>query len=142
MSSRAKRRQAARKESRTEDLREKEAFYRATNPEAYFKAKTKVVDNLSRNGITPADLEKEYDRGFNDGFKRAADPIVKGCFAAVCLALSDLHGFGRKRCMDVLNAMDGHLTMTLTSADAIESVYRRMGLVIEFREPFDRVREV
>ena len=101
-----------------------------------------LMKKLVKNGITPDDLEKEYDRGFNDGFKRAADPIVKGCFAAVCLALSDLHGFGRKRCMDVLNAMDGHLTMTLTSADAIESVYRRMGLVIEFREPFDRVREV
>ena len=115
-------------------MKSKPAYLRETREE--------LMKKLVKNGITPDDLEKEYDRGFDDGFKRAADPIMKGCFAAVCLALSDLHGFGRKRCMDVLNAMDNHLTMTLTSADAIESVYRRMGLVIEFREPFDRVREV
>lgn len=110
-------------------------------PEEYFRKKVAAMDKLQRNGITVEHLKENYDKGWQDGFKEAAEPVIRGCFAAICLALNDLHGFGQKRCMAVLNAVDEHLTYTLSSIEAIDEVYKRMGLQIEFKEPFDRVRE-
>lgn len=136
MSSRAKRRQAARKESRPEDLREKEAFYRATNPEAYFKTKTKVVDNLSRNGITPADLEKEYQKGYDEGCGVVSRNLGTMYTSAMMLALNDLHGFAGKRLCTLMDKMNEYLTSFLCSADAVMAVYERFGLEFDADDPF------
>lgn len=111
-------------------------------PEEYFRRKVTALNNLQRNGITAKDLKANYDKGWEDGFKKAAEPVIQACYAAICLALNDLHGFGQKRCADVLNAVDNHMTMSLTSIEAIEEVYRRMRLRINFSETFDRVQEV
>lgn len=110
---------------------------------AYLReTKADIVKRILKNGITPKDLQDNYDKGWKAGFKEASEPVIKGCFAAICLALNDLHGFGKKRCYDVLNAVDNHMAMTLTSMEAIEAVYEKMGLRIDFREAFDRVQEV
>ena len=106
------------------------------------ESKEELTKRLLKNGISQQDLEAEYTKGYTDGFRRAAEPVIRGCYAAVCLALNDLHGFGQKRCGDVLRAMDNHLTMSLTSKEAIDEVYSRMSLRIDFKEPFDRVQEV
>lgn len=140
MSNRAQRRADARQEQK------ENAELRMSG---YFKAKTKIeamkrkkMDELQRNGITLADLQANYDKGYHDGFKKAAEPIVRGCYAGVCLALNDLYGFGHKRCADVLNALDQHITMTLSSVEAIDEVWERMGLKLDFNDPFTRVQEV
>lgn len=115
---------------------------RSAMPEEYFRNKVAIMDKLQINGITVNQLKENYDNGFNDGFKAAGEPIVKGCFAAVCLALNEKYGFGRKRCCEVLNAVDQHLLYTFTSDEAIEEVWKRMGLKLEFNETFDRIQEV
>lgn len=97
---------------------------------------------MMRNGISERDLEREYNRGHKDGFREATQPTIMTCFAAVCLALEEGHGFKAKRCADVLNATYGHMMETLTSKEAIDEVYKRMGLELDFKEPFDPVREV
>lgn len=136
MSSRAKRRQAARKEAQPEDLREKEAFYRAFMPEEYFKAKTKVVNNLSRNGITPADLEKEYQKGYDEGCGVVSRNLGTLHTSAMMLALNDLHGFGGKRLCDLMDKMNEYMTSFLSSADAVMAVYDRFGLEFDATYPF------
>ena len=115
-------------------IKKKPAYLRETKEE--------LQKRLIKNGITVADLKENYDKGWQDGFHESGDMVIRSCYAAICLALNDLHGFGQKRCMDVLNAVDEHMTMTLSSREAIDEVYKRMGLMIEFKEPFDRVREV
>ena len=139
MSNRAQRRADARQEQK------ENAELRMSG---YFKAKSKIeavkqkkMDELQRNGITLADLQANYDKGFHDGFKKAAEPIVRGCYAGVCLALNDLYGFGHKRCADVLNALDQHITMTLSSVEAIDEVWNRMGLKLDLKDPFERIQE-
>lgn len=111
-------------------------------PEVYFREKVEAMEKLQRNGITVADLKENYDKGYTDGFKAAGEPIVKGCYAAVCLALNDLHGFGQKRCAAVLRSVDEHMRYSLTSQETIEEVWQRMGLRLEFKEVFDRIVEV
>lgn len=108
-----------------------------------YKAMTKQerMDALVRNGITIKDLEKSYADGYNKGFSEACPSTFKTIYAAICLVLNEMHGFGRKRCMDVLNAVDACVIQQLTSVEAIEEVYNRMGLILDFNEGFERVRE-
>lgn len=89
-------------------------------------------------GYTPKEFKEEYQRGYDAG----AEATLKSAYAAVCLALSEIHGFGLKRCKTVLSAMDQHVIYTLTSEEIIEEVWERMGLRLVFKEPFDRIEEV
>ena len=136
-------RQQRRMEQRQQQLQSVLDNYdmRSAMPEEYFRNKVCLMDKLQINGITVNDLKENYDIGYKDGFKAAGEPIVKGCFAAICLVLHEMHGFGRKRCCDVLNAVDRHMMYTLTTDEAIQEVWDTIGLHLEFNEPFDRVQE-
>lgn len=104
--------------------------------------KEERVRRLMQNGISPDDLQKEFQSGYEEGFKNASKPIIRSCYAAVCLALRELYRFGSKRCCDVLSVMDRKLLETLTSEDAINEVWKQIGLQINFGEPFDRIERL
>jgi hypothetical protein len=116
-------------------------IFRDCMPEEYFREKVAAMEKMQKNGITVEDLKKNYDIGFDEGYKFAGKEIVMGCFAAICLALNETHGFGRKRCCDVLNVVDRHMMYTLTSGEAVQEVWDKIGLQLLFDEAFDRVQE-
>lgn len=103
--------------------------------------KEQKVKALLKNGITPEDLEEEYKKGFDAGFRAAAPATFKSIYAAVCMALHDLHGFGHDRCAKVLMAVDDHVANTLTSVELIEEAWKKTGLYLNFEEPFDRIED-
>ena len=105
------------------------------------KTKDERIKALVKNGITPDDMASEYKKGWDAGFAQATEPVVKTIYAAVCLALNDLHGFGRERCIRVLKRVDWHLFNSLSSMEAIDAVYDRMHLRLDFSDPFERVTE-
>lgn len=115
---------------------------RKATPAYLREPKEGIQPRLVKNGITVNDLKVNYEKGYNAGFRDASQPTIQGCFAAVCLALNEIHGFGRKRLCRVLNAIDQHMTLSLSSMEAIEEVYEKIGLRIDFNEAFDRVQEV
>lgn len=114
---------------------------------AYRRGETheSLLAKFAKNGITAKDYDQarqeEYERGFRDGHAQAAPTTFKMVYAAICLALNEMHRFGRKRCRNVLLRVDSHVMKTLTSAEAIQEVYERIGLHIDFDEPFDRIVE-
>lgn len=97
------------------------------------------VRRLMKQGISPQDLEREYRKGYEAGFKAAGEPMVKTCYAAACLAAHDKFGFGKKRCLRLLRSLDKHVVDTLTSVEAIEEAYKKVGIQINFNDPFERV---
>ena len=105
-----------------------------------------LIRQMSRNGITPEQYDEhgrhEYERGLRQGYMDGGTESIKMVYAAVCLALKELHGWGRKRCYDVLARVDEHVTNHLHSSDAIDEVFREVGLQIDFRDPLERVKEV
>lgn len=105
------------------------------------KARTAYIAKIEQNGITVADLEKEYDKGYSAGFNAGAEPTYKSMMAVICLALKELHGFGKKRIKDVLAAVDDKVIFSLTSSELVDEVFETVGLQLLFGEPFDRVRE-
>lgn len=112
-----------------------------TVPRSMLLTKEQRIEALVKNGITPRDLEKEYERGFKAGFREAAPATFKAVYAAVCVALHDLHGFGHDRCAKVLMAVDDIVVNALTSEEIIEEVWQKIGLRLNFGEPFDRIEE-
>ena len=111
-------------------------------PQYLRMTKEQRMDALVKNGITIKDLEENYNKGYEAGFAVASGPVIKTCYAAVCLALNELHGFGMKRCKDVLNLVDEKILFSLTSMETIEEVWKKIGLQIDFNEVVsDRITE-
>lgn len=96
---------------------------------------------MVQNGISVHDLEINYDKGYRAGYHKAEEQIVKGCYAAVCMALNELHGFGHKRCRDVLCKVDQLMLYQLTTDEAVAEVWEKIGLKIHFDEALDRVSD-
>ncbi len=105
------------------------------------KVRMKHVARIEQHGITIADLEKEFQKGFDDGFNKAAEPMYKYMMAAICLALHELHGWGEKRILRVLKCVDDKILYALSTDELVEEVLDKTGIEILFKEPFDRVRE-
>ena len=95
-------------------------------------------DALVKNGITPKDLEEQYARGRDDGI----ETTFKTVYAAACLVLHELEGYGAKRCKRFLQRLDDTVINAFTSAETIDEVWQKIGLELEFHESFDRIQEV
>lgn len=98
-------------------------------------------DALVKNGITPDDLQKAFDKGWKEGFNCATSPVLKTIYAAACLVLHELEGYGAKRCKRFLQRLDDTVINALTSAETIDEVWQKIGLELEFHESFDRIQE-
>lgn len=92
------------------------------------------LQNLVKNGITPQDLEKAYEDGLRQGLMESGLPLIRSFYAALCLALQELHGFGPKRCYDVLARTDHHITDSICSADLVDEVLDKLGLEIDIKD--------
>lgn len=106
------------------------------------QTKGQLMANLAKNGITPEYVDKECKRQFEAGYSKGCENTLKTVYAAICLAANDRYGFGRKRCKDLLLAVDQHVLMSLTSVEAMDAVYERMGLRITAADEVERIVEV
>ena len=133
LTGREARRYGEKERRREERLADAERFWQLP-PEvrAQRMADDAAVQRIQRNGITLEDVMRAEEKSYAQGMQAGIENTMKTCYAAICLALNELHGFGRKRCREVLNAVDGKVVMTLVSEDAIQEVFDRMGLVIRF----------
>lgn len=99
------------------------------------------INAMCKNGITPKDLQEAYDKGYNDGVKRASDYCLKDAYAGFLLAAHEVFGFGRDRCRRLLYAADDKVVNSLASDEAIDEVFEKVGVSINFFDP-DRITEV
>ena len=113
---------------------------------AYRRNMTKedTLKALVKNGITVEDLQRNYELGLKDGRHEGIEYTIKTAYAASALALNEVAGWGHKRCTRFMRRMDEIITNTLTSEDAIDEVFEKLGLRIIFNEVMaeDRIVEV
>lgn len=95
---------------------------------------------MMKNGISPKDLQEAYEQGYNEGVKRASDYSLKDAYAGFLMAAHEEFGFGHKRCKRLLYAADQRVVNSLASNEAIEEVFRKVGVSINFFDP-DRITE-
>lgn len=99
------------------------------------------MNAMCKNGITPKDLQDAYDKGYNEGVKRASDYSLKDAYAGFLMAAHEVFGFGPKRCKRLLYAADNRVVNSLSSDEAIDEVFTKLGVSINFYDP-DRITEV
>ena len=105
---------------------------------AYKKmSKEARMNALVKNGITPDDLTKCREEGYQMGVESA----VIQCYAAMCLALNEQFGFGRERLLRSLTAVDEKVVFAIDSAEMCEDVFQRFGIRMDFKQGMDRVQE-
>lgn len=123
------------KDDRIRDEISARMAFKNLSPEEQIKerARQEALTRIQRNGITVDDLKQNYDEGFTEGHKQGCEVTFETIFAAVCLALNELHGFGGTRCRRVLNAVHEKVYYCISRKDIIQEVYDRMGLEINFR---------
>lgn len=132
-SSREIRRMAEREQTREKRQQAIEAFWKLSPEErAQRIADNEAFKRISKNGITIEDMHRTEMEAYAKGVQDGKDGAVKTCFAAICLTLHELHGFGKERCCRVLNDVYDKLRFALTSQDAIQEVYDTIGLEIHF----------
>ena len=97
------------------------------------------IERLMTQGISPDDLTKAYNDGFAEGYQRAAMPTIEACYAAICVALHDLYGFGQERCIRAVTAVDERITTMITSEEIRQEALDKAGVDIRFGEGVDRI---
>lgn len=99
----------------------------------------RLIARFERNGITREDLDKEFDAGFEAGRKAAHSFAIPMCYAAAALALRNLctgkSRFGRDRIIKFLELMDDQVCDHLTSQEAIDDVWKEIGIRMDFNSP-------
>lgn len=103
--------------------------------------KAQRVERLMTQGISPADLEKAHAEGFDEGYRLAGMTMIRAAYSACALGLHEDFGFGRKRVVRALNAMDRHVATMITGDELRDEVAERLGFEINFNEGVNRVEE-
>lgn len=100
------------------------------------------LEKLFRNGITAEDLKQEWHDGFDAGFKAASPSAIRTIYAAIALAAHNELGFGQTRCKRFLDAVDAIVVNSLCSQEAIDDVYDKLKLQLQFDDPTEDTVEV
>lgn len=144
LSTREMRRIGEREQKRQERKSAVSAFW-ALSPEERAKRieDNEVFARIQRNGITIDDLDRAGKEGYHDGAKIAAENTMRNIYAAVALVMHEKYGFGKKRLMDVLNAVDEKVIYALDGREMVQRVWDETGLEMTFDgDPLeDRIHE-
>lgn len=103
--------------------------------------KAQRVERLMTQGISPADLEQAHAEGFDEGYRLAGMAMIRAAYSAAALGLHEDFGFGRKRVVRALNAMDRHIATMITGDELRDEVADKLGFDINFNEGVNRVEE-
>jgi hypothetical protein len=117
--------------------RQQRRAYQKSLPAYQKMSKEARINALVKNGITPDDLKKCREEGYQMGVESA----VIQCYAALCLALNETFGFGRERVLRALKAVDEKVIFAIDSAEMCEEVFKRFGIRMDFKQGMDRVQE-
>lgn len=89
-----------------------------------------IKRNWDRNGITEADLKREYDHGHADAMRKCSDMMTKFYFAAAAIALHRDFGFNLDQVTRVTQTMYNIITTELSSGEIVERCRKETGLII------------
>lgn len=96
---------------------------------------------LFRNGITIADLEREYKKGAEDGRKIAEDFAFHTIYAAFLITMIDHHGMDMDEAVNLLREIDNQVVLCVEDEDLITEAYEKTGVQINWTDALERIEE-
>ena len=97
---------------------------------AVIAAQVKQRENMERNGITKADLEKEFKAGYNAATKEITRFSMQMFYCAGACALKRLFGFGEKRILRTLDLIQEIMEEEITTTDMMQRCKDETGIDI------------
>lgn len=95
-------------------------------------ARSALVERLSQNGITPKDLENEYQKGYDNARADLTSFCMQFFYCGAAIAAHNLFGFGETRIERLLTEMQRVMTEEIDREDIRERCKRETGVdVIE-----------
>lgn len=88
-------------------------------------AKKAAIARLSRNGITPKDLEDEFKRGYDAARKELTEFTMRMFYCAIGLATHELYGHGETRIIRTLDRVQEIMTEEICTADIAARLNRQ-----------------
>lgn len=88
-------------------------------------------EQLFKNGITDADIDKAYHEGFRSGFNDRTEQIFKLLYAAVILEMHE-RGCERAEILSFLRAVDNRIAYSLSAEEDVENAYNETGIDFTF----------
>ncbi len=85
-------------------------------------------------------LQEMFNKGREEGFRDAAEPIIKSCYAGICIALHDEFGFGEEMCFQAIKAVHDKVMWSLGHTELVDEVLEKTGLELNLDEPLEAVR--
>ena len=118
----------------------------AKNKYAYLKDKEKMSlvlqkAEIFRNGITEVDLEKEFGKGYQAGWNDCSECVLKTTYAAVCSVLGEFYGDDEHadEIIDFIQQVDRKVIVTIADEEAVQDVFDKYGVLLNFKNEFERV---
>lgn len=93
---------------------------------------------LFRNGVTAADLETEYKKGFMDAKKEVEEFCFHTIYAAILIALMD-RGMEQDEAVETLRAIDRQVVVCIDDQDIIKEAYEKTGVELNWNDPVERI---
>ena len=100
-----------------------------------------LIANMSRNGITPADLQRERREGQQEAYQKTAPAVQSVCYAVMAIVLHDDFGFNKEECKAVLTAVDDLMLNTIDNEKIADELARKVGIRILTTEGVGRIVE-
>ena len=104
--------------------------------------KRSLIANLSRNGITPADLENAMQEGRRSAYMDTAPTVHAAVYNAVVIVAHDDLGLGEDECLDFLNKIDQKIALSLDNDELAKECEEKCGIRIRTREGVGRVEKI
>ena len=103
-----------------------------------------AFQRINRNGITLEDLKMVEEQGRKDGYDLGAENTMKTCYAALCLALNEIHGYDTEACMEVLKRTDEKVTYAISTQELLDDLKDALDIELCFKEAMtdDRIQEI
>ena len=120
-------------------------YYRTGDLDRLLKeqdARTAAKQRLEKNGITVEDLEENFNKGYKAGVGDTVEIMSKSAYAAAVLALKREFGFGTKRMLKFITAMDNLMVTCIDREDMIAEACQETGIVFRPEAGVDRFSEV
>ena len=100
-----------------------------------------TIRGMIQNGIQPQDLTKEYNKGFDNGYRAAAMPMFKTCIAAVCLATREETELTDDQIWQVASSVGNKIIYCLNNQDMVDEVLEKTGIEINMNDALEPVKQ-
>ena len=101
-----------------------------------------IVADMARNGITVADLEREFKRGRDSAYKDTAPLVMKQCYSAFATVLADEFGFSPDDCFKAVHMADQKIMTAIDLEDSLQEMEDKCRIQFRSEEGIERVVQI